>query len=332
MGQIWRERVLDFLRDFVDRDASHRESIIAEVLESSKAAFARHTKNGSSRERLREAFNTPLYPMVLIANEVMKEGLDLHRSCRSVVHPDLVWNTTQLEQRVGRVNRLGSRLLRMREQDDQTMLEMVYPMIRGTIDERLFEVVRRREKWLEFLLGAPPNLREYRLGDEPPPPLPVGFAERLAADLGPAKGGPQDSTLDDPPSRTKINIKLAAKVARSRAAPVWRHDILALQLMPPKSMDVFSLRDAVVAEYRDFAKSFTLIHTLAISPVLITRLERPRQTTASISHSPAQATGWPSQAPKPRFASGSPPSVATYCWSPSRTSTSREPSVSTASR
>jgi superfamily II DNA or RNA helicase len=188
-GQSWRERVLDFLRYFVDRETSHRESIIAEVLESSKAAFARHTKDGSSRERLREAFNTPLYPMVLIANEVMQEGLDLHRSCRRVVHHDLAWNPAQLEQRVGRIDRLGSRLLRMREQDDQAMLEVVYPMIRGTIDERLFEVVRRREKWLEFLLGAPPNLREYRLGQEEPPPLPDGLAERLAVDLGPAKVG-----------------------------------------------------------------------------------------------------------------------------------------------
>jgi hypothetical protein len=184
-GAPWRERILDFLRYFVDRDESHRESIIEEVLESNKAAFARHTKDGSSRERLREAFNTPLFPMVLIANEVMQEGLDLHRSCRRVIHHDLAWNPAQLEQRVGRVDRLGSRLLRLRERDEAAMLEVVYPMIRGTIDERLYEVVRRREKWLEFLLGAPPNLHEYRLGDEEPPALPDGLAQRLAVDLGP---------------------------------------------------------------------------------------------------------------------------------------------------
>ena len=38
--------------------------------------FARHTRGGESRERLREAFDTPLYPMILIANEVMREGLE----------------------------------------------------------------------------------------------------------------------------------------------------------------------------------------------------------------------------------------------------------------
>lgn len=190
-GRPWLERLVEFLRFFVEREDEHRESIIAEVLEPKKAAFARHTKEGSSRERLREAFNTPLYPMVLIANEVMQEGLDLHRSCRRVVHHDLAWNPAQLEQRVGRVDRLGSHLMRSRERDSAAMLEVVYPMIRGTIDERLFEVVRRREKWLEFLLGAPPNLREYRLGNEEPPPLPEGLAERLAIDLGPTGGTPR---------------------------------------------------------------------------------------------------------------------------------------------
>jgi hypothetical protein len=188
-GQPWRGRVLDFLRFFVDREAEQREIILDEVLESGKAAFARHTKDAAGRERLREAFNTPLYPMVLIANEVMQEGLDLHRSCRRVVHHDLAWNPAQLEQRVGRVDRLGSRLLRLREVDRDARLEVVYPLVQGTIDERLYEVVRRREKWLEFLLGAPPNLQEYRLGDEEPPALPDGLAERLAVDLGPTAGG-----------------------------------------------------------------------------------------------------------------------------------------------
>lgn len=185
-GARWHARIFEFLRYFIDRTEEHREVILSEVLDQQKVAFARHTRSGDSRERLREAFNTPLFPMVLIANEVMQEGLDLHRSCRRVIHHDLAWNPAQLEQRVGRVDRLGSRLARLREQQDEAaMLEVMYPLIRGTIDERLYEVVRRREKWLEFLLGAPPNLREYGFGDEEPPPLPDGLADRLAIGLAP---------------------------------------------------------------------------------------------------------------------------------------------------
>jgi superfamily II DNA/RNA helicase len=82
-----------------------------------RASSARHTADGESRERLREAFNTPLYPMVLIANEVMQEGLDLHHHCKRVVHHDLAWNPAQLEQRVGRVDRLGALIQRPRRKD-----------------------------------------------------------------------------------------------------------------------------------------------------------------------------------------------------------------------
>jgi hypothetical protein len=67
-------------------------------------------------------------------------------------------------------------------------LDVLYPVIRGTIDERLFRTVKRREKWLEFLLGAAPNFSEYSLTDEEPPPLPDRLGTELAIDLGPRVG------------------------------------------------------------------------------------------------------------------------------------------------
>jgi len=147
--------------------------------------FVRQTSEGETRERLREAFNTSLYPMVLIANEVMQEGLDLQRSCRRVIHHDLPWNPAQLEQRVGRVDRLGGRIHKLRDKDRDAKLEILYPLIQQTIDMRIHQRVRQREKWLEFLLGAPPDPQEYSEVDSPPPPLPPSLAERLRIDLRP---------------------------------------------------------------------------------------------------------------------------------------------------
>lgn len=147
--------------------------------------FVRQTRESESRERLREAFNTPLFPMVLIANEVMQEGLDLQRSCRRVIHHDLPWNPAQLEQRVGRVDRLGGRIHKLRDKTPDTKLEILYPLIQQTIDTRIHRVVRGREKWLEFLLGAPPDPQEYGAVDNPPPPLPATLADRLRIDLRP---------------------------------------------------------------------------------------------------------------------------------------------------
>ena len=130
--------------------------------------------------------------MVLIANEVMQEGLDLQRSCRRVIHHDLPWNPAQLEQRVGRVDRLGGRIHKLRDKNSDARLEILYPLISQTIDARIYETVREREKWLEFLLGAPPDVQDYAAG-ETPPELPPGVADRLRIDLRPA---PVAGTLD----------------------------------------------------------------------------------------------------------------------------------------
>ncbi|MEO7327254.1 MAG: SNF2-related protein [Minicystis sp.] len=183
-GRRWVQRLNAFLKYFGDRDGKEQSEILEGPI--STGEFVRHTeKAGESRERLRIAFNTPLYPMVLIANEVMQEGLDLHRSCRRIVHHDLAWNPAQLEQRVGRIDRLGSRTLQLRAKEPTAVMDVVYPLIHRTIDERLYRTVKMREKWLEFLLGAAPTYEEYSLENETPPPLPDGLAEELRVNLRP---------------------------------------------------------------------------------------------------------------------------------------------------
>lgn len=183
LGRPWCDRLRKFLDYAVQLDEARRQDVLDDL--ATPKAFVRHTVDGASRERLREAFNTPLYPMILVANEVMQEGLDLHHHCRRIVHHDLAWNPAQLEQRVGRIDRLGSLVQRMRAKAPDTKLEISMPLIRNTIDERLERTVRMRERWLEFLLGAPPKIEEYGLADEQMLPLPEGFSRALAVDLGP---------------------------------------------------------------------------------------------------------------------------------------------------
>ena len=185
VGRLWVHRVKAFL-DYVSArtEPDQKELIDGPII---RTTLVRHTLDGSSRESLREAFNTPLFPMILIANEVMQEGLDLHRNCRRIIHHDLAWNPAQLEQRVGRIDRLGSLTLNLRKKDPDVRLDVLYPLVHGTIDERIYRMVKTREKWLEFLLGAAPDYATYALDDTPPPPLPDGFAERLRIDLRPVQ-------------------------------------------------------------------------------------------------------------------------------------------------
>jgi superfamily II DNA or RNA helicase len=45
--------------------------------------------------------------MVLLATDAASEGLNLHQHCRIVVHYELPWHPARLEQRAGRVDRIG---------------------------------------------------------------------------------------------------------------------------------------------------------------------------------------------------------------------------------
>jgi superfamily II DNA or RNA helicase len=46
---------------------------------------------------------------ILLATDAAGEGLNLHRTCRVVVNLELPWNPMRLEQRIGRVDRIGQR-------------------------------------------------------------------------------------------------------------------------------------------------------------------------------------------------------------------------------
>lgn len=198
-GEPWAMRLAAFLEYFEQRDERHRLEILDGPIK--RADFVRHTKDGESRERLREAFNTPLYPMILLANEVMQEGLDLHRNCRRIVHHDLTWNPAQIEQRIGRIDRLGSLTHRLRNAKAEIHLDVLFPQVRRTIDERMYRTVRTREKWLEFLLGAQPDFDAYNFSGLPIAPLPDGLPSALAIDLGP-RGQADDVPRREGPRRT----------------------------------------------------------------------------------------------------------------------------------
>lgn len=46
---------------------------------------------------------------ILIATDAASEGLNLHRNCHVVIHYELPWNSVRLEQRAGRLDRMGQK-------------------------------------------------------------------------------------------------------------------------------------------------------------------------------------------------------------------------------
>ena len=89
---------------------------------------------------------------VLLSSEVGSEGVDLQFSA-IVVNYDLPWNPMRLEQRIGRVDRLGQK------KEKVTILNLIYE---DTIDRRIYDrlyerlqIGRRALGELEAVLGEP---------------------------------------------------------------------------------------------------------------------------------------------------------------------------------
>jgi superfamily II DNA or RNA helicase len=109
------------------------------------------------RDRYYVGFNTPYRPEVLVSTSVGQEGIDLHRECRHVIHHDLCWNPATIEQRTGRVDRIGSKVERERmgaEDGESPTLVIAVPYLAATYDERMFEELYRRAQLFEVTLGG----------------------------------------------------------------------------------------------------------------------------------------------------------------------------------
>jgi hypothetical protein len=111
-------------------------------------------------------FRMPGYPLILITTDLLKEGEDLHTFCSSVYHYGVAWMPSELEQRVGRIDRVGSqterRLLASElSADDADLMQVYYPHLRETVEVlQLRRVYERLNKFMRIMhegLGAPPK-------------------------------------------------------------------------------------------------------------------------------------------------------------------------------
>lgn len=131
------------------------------------------------RERLIALFNTPLSPDLLVASSVMGEGIDLHQECRFVIHHDLDWNPGVLEQRTGRLDRIGA----LAEREGKH-IEVYEPYLAGTHDEKMFRVVKDRSQWFDIVMGRPTAADELETDkEENRVPLHENIRKALAMDL-----------------------------------------------------------------------------------------------------------------------------------------------------
>ena len=95
------------------------------------------------RETLVSRFNRGEL-QTLIATDAGAEGLNLHERCHIVINYDLHWNPMRLEQRVGRVHRLG-------QSHDVRVLNFV---LRETVDDYVVRLLNQKLNLFTMTIGA----------------------------------------------------------------------------------------------------------------------------------------------------------------------------------
>ncbi|HKT78945.1 MAG TPA: helicase-related protein [Vicinamibacterales bacterium] len=90
-----------------------------------------------------EAFVNGRVP-ILLATDAAGEGLNLHHTCRVVINLELPWNPVRLEQRIGRVDRIGQR----------RRVHVVNLVARGTGEMRILERITARVRLADTEVGA----------------------------------------------------------------------------------------------------------------------------------------------------------------------------------
>ena len=120
----------------------------------------------SERQQIVAAFNSGAAD-VLVATDAAGEGLNLHHRCRLVVDLELPWNPLRLEQRVGRVDRLGQ----------QRRVHAVRLFHAGGIEARVFGQLQMRQRRADLEatapLGADIELARAIFDGSPLPPGPA---------------------------------------------------------------------------------------------------------------------------------------------------------------
>ena len=131
----------------------------------------------ATRLRLMRAFNTPFFPDIFVCSQVMGEGVDLQRYCRHVIHHDLAWNPSTIEQRTGRVDRLGCKA------EGREPISVYLPYLAGAADERQYRVMTEREQWFRVVMGQDEVARLITPDSDAVARLPRSIADELSFNL-----------------------------------------------------------------------------------------------------------------------------------------------------
>jgi hypothetical protein len=174
-GESLARRISDYLGELAQMTDDERLHSLRYALNAQGKAVVLVSGTTGERDAVFRGFNSPLLPEILICTQVGQEGIDLHRHCSHVIHYDLGWNPATVEQRTGRVDRIGSKNQRERKlahddgggPDAPPGLEIALPYLAATYDERMFDRLYSRAQSFDLLMGGDPAADPDDASDSP---------------------------------------------------------------------------------------------------------------------------------------------------------------------
>jgi len=91
-----------------------------------------------NKEKIAAQFRMPGYPYVLVTTDIFREGEDLHTFCQNIYHYGIAWNSSDMEQRTGRIDRINSlsnRLMVKHQKNEfDQRIHVFYPYLKKTLE------------------------------------------------------------------------------------------------------------------------------------------------------------------------------------------------------
>lgn len=94
------------------------------------------------KPELKDLFRTGRDVRILVGTDSMSEGLNL-QTCGLLINYDMPWNFMRVEQRIGRIDRIGG----------QSKVEVFNYFYRDTVEQRIYEGLAEDIDWFESVVG-----------------------------------------------------------------------------------------------------------------------------------------------------------------------------------
>ena len=177
--------------------------------------------NAAAKDRAVESFRNNTGPQLLISTEAGGEGRNL-QFCHMLVNYDLPWNPMKVEQRIGRIDRIGQ----------ENVVNIFNLWVKGTIEERVLDVLENRiNVFQETVGGLDPILgdtendiqRVMRMSADARESALLALGERLESDVRRARDA--EKQLGDFIMDTKSFGREIAERIAGQASPIDNDDI-----------------------------------------------------------------------------------------------------------